>query len=814
MAPTTRKRHEFTLEIPTVPAARPKRKAAVKNLPSTSKPTTRPKRAAATAPRKTAYRVKKGQTPAQDEDRESGEDEMAISSHRDETTTEVEDDDEQDDDDNNTTVQAKDNARKRKATSKGSETEKVTDSEAGDGDSDSDTSEDSDAAVQNLLTPRKRQKRQAQRLSDEEEHEPEGGRAGTVIPDTDYEGPALTISQSLPSSSRKVSQTYASRKRVDKGKGKAVEPSPEATADNQEDDEEIEEAEGADGEESEEVVAGQRQPVASTSRKPSQKLSGKAPHRSPPKKRVAAPPPGSPARPTSSKKQRPSPRKRVVQQPDPSPAAQQQNGAAPSSESEQEQQSPPRRTSPRRTFQPAPSEDGDGDHDDDDDDDDDCWDENKTVFPPELFYHWKRARGGQADRIWVHDQWVSQGKRDQVVAFIEDNGGRVVKAMKKAQIAILPPWYSSGYEKLYEEARGLGVWPLVYAWVQDCARKSAQQGRAVRLSRSDYGAPMPRRKADGRSKRYLKLSYDETERFAKLYARWMREEISRGEMLERMQNEFFDGSPRTTIDGFAASLKEHEREIRSRAKKVIREAERYPDDEGEEGHTTDAAGRTEDEAYEGMRTRRRKTPRASSSSSKHGQRREIEPERGGRQEEAESGPNDLEALSTLSTTYRRPLNLIHSVYLACAFNLSATEAALQILREFDFGTMDLPSDSEECQRAMLTARDQIHAQVGLMWTPAEDRKLLERGSKFAKQVAREKDLELEEVLDRRSALEAIQGGGLESWYPDKEGFEQWRREVLDEEDQEEEEAEDAVAQQGSDGAEEEEEEEMSELEPL
>lgn len=91
-----------------------------------------------------------------------------------------------------------------------------------------------------------------------------------------------------------------------------------------------------------------------------------------------------------------------------------------------------------------------------------------------------------------------------------------------------------------------GAVPIVYAWMQDCARKSAKEGHAVRLSRFDYTAPLPRTRTDGRSKRYLRLTYEETEKFARLYARWTREEISRGEMLERMQSQFFDGvSPLT-----------------------------------------------------------------------------------------------------------------------------------------------------------------------------------------------------------------------------------------------------------------------------
>jgi hypothetical protein len=91
-----------------------------------------------------------------------------------------------------------------------------------------------------------------------------------------------------------------------------------------------------------------------------------------------------------------------------------------------------------------------------------------------------------------------------------------------------------------------GALPILCAWVKDCARKSVEEGRAVRLSRFKYPPPRPPTIPDGRSKRYLRLTYEETEKFARLYARWARKEISRREMLERMQSQFFDGvSPYT-----------------------------------------------------------------------------------------------------------------------------------------------------------------------------------------------------------------------------------------------------------------------------
>lgn len=90
-----------------------------------------------------------------------------------------------------------------------------------------------------------------------------------------------------------------------------------------------------------------------------------------------------------------------------------------------------------------------------------------------------------------------------------------------------------------------GVFPVVYAWLVECAERSIEEGRPVRLSRLSYAAPRPKR-ADNRSKRHLRMSVEEKEQFARSYAAWLREEISRNEMLEQMQHKFFDGVSATT----------------------------------------------------------------------------------------------------------------------------------------------------------------------------------------------------------------------------------------------------------------------------
>ena len=219
----------------------------------------------------------------------------------------------------------------------------------------------------------------------------------------------------------------------------------------------------------------------------------------------------------------------------------------------------------------------------------------------------------------------------------------------------------------------------------------------------------------------------------------------------------------------------------------------YTDSE-DDGDATDAAAGTEDEAYEGMRrsrsqSRSQSRPRPSSSAAAARQR---EVDEGVDEAEAEAEAAELEALPALAAKHGRTLHLVQSIYLACAFDLDSTETVLDILKEFDLGTVGLspdgPPDSDENQRAMQTARDQILDRVEVIWSPSLDRKLLQqRGPNFDAKVARDKNIAIEMVRERREALEVVQGTGIESWYPDEEGFEQWRREVADANDSEEEE---------------------------
>ncbi|GAA5964588.1 hypothetical protein JCM8115_004675 [Rhodotorula mucilaginosa] len=776
MPRTTRKRQEAVPTAPTVPLTRAKRKAVQRKNPSTSTSTTRRRGRppATTAPRKTAYKDKRGQTPALPTV-EAGSDTETEEATEEETQRKV-------------------------AATGGTESDKVIDSQVNDSSS-SDDSEDA-TVVRNLLTPRKRQKRRRASSSDDEEDQDEGdvtARAGTVIPETDYEGPVFTSPQRSPR--RAGQKTYGKQKRPDKGKGKAVDPSfsPSVAQGGPAEEEEAGESDrSADPDRREdEEVADQQQPVASTSRKPSQ---NKSSGNSRPKKRVAASASQkSPARrpASSSYHARNAPTKEQAQQ--------QQDPASEtdSASSEGEGRPPGQRTSPRRRFELAPSED---------EATDDGEDETKTMYPPEMFQHRAfieaedggRRRGWVADRFWVHDQWDSPGKREKVVAYIEENGGRVVKSMKKAQIAILPEWSFDEYKELYAEATAAGAFPIVYAWVKDCGRHSVKEGRAVRLSLSKYAAPKRGPRADGRSKRYLRLSYEETEKFARLYARWARKEISRGEMLERMQSQFFDGTKRTTIDGFDACLKENEQQIRSLAKRINREAIRQYTDSEADGDATDAAARTEDEAYEGMRRSRSQSRPRPSSSAAAARQREVDDDTDDADDvdDADAEAAQLEALTTLAAKHGRTPHLVKSIYLACAFDFESTRTVLDILKEFDLGTVGLSpddsADSDEYQRAMQTARDQSLDRVEAIWSPSLDRKLLQRGANFDAKVARDKNIAIEMVRDRREALEVVQGTGFESWYPDEEGFERWRREVAD----------------GDEEEEEEEEEEESELEPL
>ena len=421
MPPTTHKRQEAAVQARTVPVTRAKRKAAQRKNPSTSTATTRrrgrPPAATTTAPRKTAYKDKRGQTPALPTVEASSDAETEEATEEETSPRPTPQLDETSNDDSEGQTEAAATSHNRKADPKPSaETEKIIVSQVNDSSSSDDDSEEA-TVVRNLLTPRKRQERR-QASSDE------GGdataRAGTVIPETDYEGPVFTSPQRSPR--RAGQKTHGKQKRPDKGKGKAVDPSPSpplAQGGPAEEEEAGESDRSADSDrrEDEEVVAAvdQRQPVASTSRKPSQKKSsGAAPPRSPPKERVAASASQkSPARrpASSSSHARKSPAKRQAQQQqDPTP----ETGSA---SSEDEGQPSRQRTSPRRRFELAPSED---------EVTDDGEDETKTMYPPEIFQHrdfieaedGRRRRVWVADRFWVHDLW-GPGGREEVVACLE-----------------------------------------------------------------------------------------------------------------------------------------------------------------------------------------------------------------------------------------------------------------------------------------------------------------------------------------------------------------------------------------------------------
>lgn len=225
------------------------------------------------------------------------------------------------------------------------------------------------------------------------------------------------------------------------------------------------------------------------------------------------------------------------------------------------------------------------------------------------------------------------------------------------------------------------------------------------------------------------------------------------------------------------------------AKRINREATRQYTDSEADGDATDAAARTEDEAYDGMRRSRsqsqsRPRPRPASSAARQ---REVDDG----VDEAEAA--ELEALPALAAKHGRTLHLVQSIYLACAFDLESTRTVLDILKEFDLGTVGLSLDAsgnEEYRQAIQTARDQILDRVEVIWSPALDRKLLQqRGPGFDAKVARDKDIEIEKVRERREALEVVQGTGFESWYPDEAGFERWKQEVAHGDEEQEEESE-------------------------
>lgn len=230
------------------------------------------------------------------------------------------------------------------------------------------------------------------------------------------------------------------------------------------------------------------------------------------------------------------------------------------------------------------------------------------------------------------------------------------------------------------------------------------------------------------------------------------------------------------------------------AKRIIRDAARQYTDSGTDGSGTEVATRTEDEGYEGMQRSRTQHQSISTRSedevydgARNRRRRDqsASPRRGGSDLPDEVEAAELAALSTLASKHRRSLRLVQSVYLGCAFDLESTEIVLEILKEFDLGTIRLSPDAdrEAYARAKQAAADEIFHRVRVIWSPAQDRKLLQRrGRRSDEKVARAKDIPVAKVQERRDALEVIQATGMESWYPDAEGFERWTSELVDEDD--------------------------------
>ncbi|GAA6016516.1 hypothetical protein JCM8202_006067 [Rhodotorula sphaerocarpa] len=647
--------------------------------------------------------------------------------HHHTTTTEVEDSD----DPSHQTAQPQ-RPRAGQAATAGSETEHVADSDSAVGGGSADE-------VADLLTPRASKNKRKRTATTSSKGGRPRKRQGTVVAETDHELQELAF----PSRARqppKNSQVYGKRNHKGKGKEVANKKAVDSAASDvaaSESPEIVEEDQLAT--EHEVSEAERHEPVASTS-KGKKRSPAKSSGRSPGKKRPATE--TSPARASASRRytsDTPQPRRR--------------------------RDAPSQNASVR--ISQAPNDDVE-DRFERDYEGEERWDESRNMYPPQLFVHPRRgARGDgdeswRADRIWVHNSWVKPGKRDQL------NGARVVDTLEEAHIAILPPWYTPGYAALLEKTTMLGVFPTVYGWVQESAERSLEEGRPVRLSRLRYIAPEPK-EPDRRSKRYLRLTAEEQERFARLYASWKSGDISRIEMLEQMQSRFFDGTPRTTIDGYAASLAENEADIKALARRWQHGAHRAE----ETGSEDDAlAVESEEEAFEGMRRGRSRSRPA--------------PTRGRRSDAAkEAGDDFATRLTELSLSYRHSLDLIRSICLACDLDLDWAETVLHLLGDFERVVVGLTPDHAEWQSAAARTRKQILDHDEVVWHPKTDGQLRRTADGALADIAAGLGLEVDVVRARKKLLEAVKAAGAKGWYPDEEGLRRVQEDVLEEADAEE-----------------------------
>ncbi|GJN88575.1 hypothetical protein Rhopal_001541-T1 [Rhodotorula paludigena] len=409
-------------------------------------------------------------------------------------------------------------------------------------------------------------------------------------------------------------------------------------------------------------------------------------------------------------------------------------------------------------------------------------DELDDRHPPKIFMHpsLRSETGWAADKIWIHHDWVKAGKREKVVQFVKDNGGKVMKDILHAEIAVLPQWTADSYADLYVEAMdGNGhspsPQPVTYTWLQHAASLTARDGRPTRPPPGDYTAPRPKqqsssRPSDLRSMRYQKMTEAEMERSAEL---WLRVEagMSRREACERLQHEFYTRaqSYRTTTSAFEAAWTLQEDEIKQRAKRLRRAYEaRLPTPEPEEGQLDDASqdeagsldganaeASDDDELHELDLAPRKKPDRRPSPSPAPAL-------------DADPDPSFAASLTRLSTRFRRPLAYVRSLVLACTLDVARAERVLAQLAEYDLVVSGLSAADERADKRAAELWERIRTRFEV-WSLEDDAVVREIGDEADEEGVLEaverlgRKWSAQQVAERWEVLRALGEEGETEW---------------------------------------------------
>ncbi|GAA6054545.1 hypothetical protein JCM3770_006020 [Rhodotorula araucariae] len=405
--------------------------------------------------------------------------------------------------------------------------------------------------------------------------------------------------------------------------------------------------------------------------------------------------------------------------------------------------------------------------------------------PPKVFMHWGND-DWVADRIWVHDRWVRPGKREQAIKYIKNNGGKVMREMRDANIAIVPDWTDESYQKLYIEAQASGSNPTVYAWLQDCSRQTASHGVPFRPPHRDYAAPVPKSSSsfehDRRGKRYLRLPEEELERFAQWYNRWKAGQVGLEEVFERMQREFYNvnQSHRTTISAYRAAFDEHKLQIRTLARR-LRDARTSRSPSPSDASPGARKRRASCSASPASRRKSQSKPRARIPGP------DLDPTRDRDRDPEPALVGAFASLAALAARSRRPPSLVRALCLACSLDVARTERALDRLAEYEMAGAGLSGEDEDETAVDPSARTRWVEFCDEVWREEEDEVLRAAGddvgdAELAERLGGAKSAR--DVAERRELLGAIGGGDGAGWTVTKEELRRMRHKGVPEEDDE------------------------------